>query len=179
PAGRIERPRQGAVERHVVYLRDGAIEPVRILPCPITVVPDQLAYIHHVTLTLQNALNRLPALYLGDPVVREILRLPEEEERWLRECWGPSQERHNPVFGRLDALIDFTSPMWKQSLRFVEPNLSGIGGLHLTPTCEQIVADLVLPALRQYDPQLQLELGSDIRELLMQDILDHLEALGR
>src|SRR5437773_1170720 len=97
-AGLIERLRQGAVERHVVYLRDGAIEPVRILPCPITVVPDQLAYIHHVTLTLQNALNRLPALYLGDPVVREILRLPEEEERWLRECWGPSQERHNPVF---------------------------------------------------------------------------------
>ena len=177
-AGLIERLRQGAVERHVVYLRDGAIEPVRILPCPITVVPDQLAYIHHVTLTLQNALNRLPTLYLGDPVVREILRLPEEEERWLRECWGPSQERHNPVFGRLDALIDFTSPMWKESLRFVEPNLSGIGGLHMVPTSERLLAEIVVPALRAQDPELDLRLGHDMRELLTREILDHMAAIG-
>ena len=49
------------------------------------------------------------------------------------------------MFGRLDAMIDFISPMWKDSLRFVEPNLSGIGGLHLVPTASSIVADIVLP----------------------------------
>jgi hypothetical protein len=83
------------------------------------------------------------------------------------------------VFGRLDAMVDFISPMWKDSLRFVEPNLSGIGGLHLVPTCEQILADVVLPVLRELDPQLRLETGKDIRELLMQEVLDHGEALGR
>jgi len=62
------------------------------------------------------------------------LRLSPEEERWLWECWGPSHREYNPVFGRLDAMVDFISPMWKDSLRFVEPNLSGIGGLHLVPT---------------------------------------------
>ena len=76
-------------------------------------LPDQVAYVHHVTLAVQQALKRLPSLYLHDFTVREILRLPDAEERWLRECWGPSQEAHNPVFGRLDALIDFTSPMWR------------------------------------------------------------------
>ena len=96
---------------------------------------------HHVTLTVQNALKRLPALYLSDFSVREILRLPDAEEAWLRECWGTSQEEHNPVFGRLDALVDFTSPMWKESLRFVEPNLMGIGGLHIVPTCERLIAE--------------------------------------
>jgi hypothetical protein len=75
----------------------------------------------------------LPELYLHDPAVAEILRLPEAEERWLRECWGTSKEEHNPLFGRLDAVVDFTSPMWKDSLQFVEPNLSGIGGLHMVP----------------------------------------------
>jgi hypothetical protein len=69
--------------------------------------------------------------------------------------------------------------MWKNSLRFVEPNLSGIGGVHLVPTCERLVADVVLPVLRSHDPQLHLELGQDIRELLMQEVLDHLEAIGR
>ena len=76
-------------------------------------------------------------------------------------------------------MVDFTSPMWKDSLRFVEPNLSGIGGLHLVPTAEHIVADVVVPALQQQDPELQLEVGQDIRELLMQEVLDHLEAIGR
>src|SRR5207302_7336608 len=73
----------------------------------------------------------------------------------------------------------FVSPMWKDSLRFVEPNLSGIGGLHLIPTAEQIVADLVCPVLHAQDAQLRLEICQDIRELLMQEVLDHLEAIGR
>jgi hypothetical protein len=69
--------------------------------------------------------------------------------------------------------------MWKDSLRFVEPNMSGIGGLHLVPTCEHIVADLVVPLLQSRDEQLHLEIGQDIRELLMQEVLDHLDAIGR
>ena len=86
-------------------------------------LPDQLSYLHHVTLTVQNALKRLPSLYLNDFTLRELLRLPDAEEQWLRECWGTSQEEHNPVFGRLDALVDFISQMWKETLRFVEPVL--------------------------------------------------------
>src|SRR5205085_2195640 len=54
-----------------------------------------------------------------------------------------------------------------------------IGGLHLIPTSERILADVVLPVLQEYDGRLRLELGADIRELLMQEILDHAEAVGR
>ena len=163
----IERLRAGAISRHVVYLHEGAVEPIRILPAPITVLPEQLEYIHRVTLTVQRALERLPSLYLQDFTVREILRLPDAEEHWLRECWGPSQEAHNPVFGRLDALIDFTSPMWQESLRFVEPNMSGIGGMHMVPTCERLLADIVVPVLREGDAGLDLAVGHDMRELLV------------
>jgi hypothetical protein len=174
----IEGLHRGAVERHLMYLHHGELEPIRVLPTPLTVLPDQLAYVHHVTLTVQNALKRMPQLYLNDPQVRSILRLPDAEERWLVECWGTSQEEHNPVFGRMDALIDFTSSMWKDSFKLVEPNMSGIGGLHMIPTSERLVAELVVPALRQHDPGLQLELGYDIRELLIQEILDHMKAIG-
>jgi hypothetical protein len=177
-AGLIERLREGAVSHHVVYLHEGAVEPIRILPAPITVLPDQLDYVHYVTLTVQNALKRLPSLYLTDFTVREILRLPDVEERWLRECWGTSQERHNPVFGRLDALVDFTSPMWKDSLRFVEPNLMGIGGLHIVPTCERLIADIVMPVLRAGDVELELAVGHDMRELLAEALLAHMAAIG-
>jgi hypothetical protein len=173
------RVREEAFRRHLIYLRDGETDTIRVLPCPITVLPDQLAYIHYVTLTIQNALKRLPEMYMQDFGVREALRITPEEEEWLWQCWGPSQREHNPLIGRLDAMVDFISPMWKDSLRFVEPNLSGIGGLHLVPTCEGILADIVLPVLREHDPELRLRLGKDIRELLMQEVLDHLEAVSR
>jgi len=144
-AALIDRIRDESLRRHLVYMRDGEVETIRVLPCPITVLPDQLAYIHFVSLTIVNALKRLPELYIQDFAVREILRLSPDEEAWLWECWGPGLRENNPVFGRLDAVIDFTSPMWKNSLHFVEPNLSGVGGLHLIPTCEQLLADIVLP----------------------------------
>src|SRR5262249_19357024 len=121
----------------------------------------------------------LPDLYFQDFAVREVLRLTPEEDKWLWECWGPNQREYNPIFGRHDAVVDFISPMWKDSLRFLEPNLSGIGGLHLVPTAERILAEIVFPALRANDSQLQLDIGQDIRELLMQDVLEHLEALHR
>jgi hypothetical protein len=168
-----------SLRRHLVYLRDGQAEIIRVMPCPITVLPEQLSYIHYVSQTILNALKRLAELYFQDPAVHEVLCLPLAEEKWLRDCWGSGPHESNPVFGRLDAMVDFISAMWKDSLRFVEPNLTGIGGLHLIPTAERIVADVVVPVLRAHDPQLQLDTGPDIRDLLMQEVLDHAQALGR
>src|SRR5205823_2932337 len=104
---------------------------------PLTVLHEQLSYIRYVSLTIVNALKRLPDLYLEHPAVRKLLPLSPEEEEWLRDCWSPAHRDNNPVFGRLDAVVDFTSAMWKDSLRFMEPNLSGVGGLHLVPTADQ------------------------------------------
>lgn len=165
--------------RHVVYLREGRAEPVHLMPVPVTLLPDQLAYLQYSCWAIHNALKRLPDLYFADHGAREVLRITDEEEAWLRECWSTSHRESNPIFGRLDAVADFTSPMWKDSLQFVEPNMSGIGGLHLAPTGEQIVHDLVVPALQGRDPELRLERGHDMRELLMQELLDHLELIGR
>lgn len=171
--------RREAASRHLIYQHEGVDEIIRILPCPITVRRDQLAYIHSVSLTILNALKRLPDIYLNSFAVRDLLRLSPVEEQWLWDCWGPSQRENNPIFGRLDAMVDFTSPMWKDSLRFVEPNLTGIGGLHLAPTCDRILYDVVVPDLLARDSGLRLELAPDMRELLIQDLLDHLEVLGR
>jgi hypothetical protein len=176
---RMQQIHAESIRRHAVYLRDGVPEAVPIMPLPVTALPDQLAYIHVVTLALHNALKRLPELYFQDFAVREVLRLTAEEDRWLWECWGPAQRDSNPIFGRYDAVVDFLSPMWKDSLRFLEPNLSGIGGLHYMPTAEQLLAELILPLLHASDGQLHLQTGQDIRELLIQEVLDHLKALGR
>ncbi len=175
----LERLREESIRRHLFYYHEGQKEIIRVLPMPITVLPEQLAYIHYVSLTIQNAFKRLPELYMQDFAVRDLLRLSPEEDKWLWECWGPSQREVNPLFSRLDAMIDFISPMWKDSLRFVEPNMSGIGGLHMIPMAEQLLAQFILPLLQAEDAQLDLEIGRDIRELLMQEIIDHLQLIGR
>ena len=64
-----------AAKRHLIYLRDGKQETIRLLHCPVAALPDQRSYIHYVSLTNLNALKRLPELYLQDFAVREVLRL--------------------------------------------------------------------------------------------------------
>lgn len=57
--------------------------------------------------------------------------------------------------------------------------MAGIGGLYLVPTSEHVIAETVLPRLEAQDAELNLSLAPDIRELLMQAIREHLEAIGR
>lgn len=168
-----------AFRRQLVYSRHGEVEAIRVMLRPIGVMPDQLAYLHFVSLTILNALKRLPDLYMHDFAVRELVPLSEAEERWLWDSWGPSQRENNPVFGRLDAMLELTSPTWKESLRFFEPNLCGVGGIHLGPTCDQMLVDVVLREVRKHDPRLRMEAGQDLRELFIQEVIDHLEAIGR
>ena len=171
--------RQGSLERHLDYFHDGHLETIRVLPCPITLLPDQLVYLHSVTRTLHHALLRLPELYLSDPAVRAILPLDPVEDEWLRACWTPAVEARNPVFDRLDCMVDYASSIWKETLRFVEPNLTGIGGLYLVPAVEEIVDGVVVPLLTSQDPGLKLTRLLDARILLLRELVEHLESIGR
>src|SRR6185436_15581490 len=64
-----------ALQRNFTYMRDGVLEPIRLFLRPTGAMPDQLAYLHFVTLTLINALKRLPDLYIQDFAVREVVPL--------------------------------------------------------------------------------------------------------
>ncbi len=174
-----ERMRQGAIERHMDYFHDGRVETIRVLPCPITLLPEQIAYLHSVTRTLHRGLLRMPELYFGDPEVRGLLRLEPEEDEWLRACWTPAVRARNPVFDRLDCMVDYSSPIWKDTLRFVEPNLTGIGGLYLVPAVEEVVDGVIVPLLASQDPGIRLTRLLDARILLLRELVEHLEVVGR
>src|SRR3984893_9568161 len=74
-----ERMRELSRQRRVFYLRDGQEEVIHTMLLPITMLPEQLGYLHYVSLTIQNALKRLPELYIQDAHVREVLRISAEE----------------------------------------------------------------------------------------------------
>lgn len=163
----------------LVYLEGGRPREVRILPAPLALLPEQLQYLHATALILQQACSRLLALWLADVNIRTALPVSYAEEAWIRSCWGAAHARGSPVFGRLDAAALFESPQWKSTLQFLEPNLTGIGGLHMVPNAERILEHRLEPLIRQADPELRLSLGQDIRDLLAGQLLEHLEVLRR
>ena len=40
------RMREGAMARHLDYFMDGAVQTIRVFPCPITLLPEQVDYVH-------------------------------------------------------------------------------------------------------------------------------------
>lgn len=174
-----ERLREDALRGGIVYDREGTPEPLRVMLRPLLMMPEQWDYVHHVCEKLLESLKRLPALYLEDDRVRRLLRIGEEEDAWLRETWCPAVSCQNPIYGRLDAVCDFARADWRDSLKFLEPNLSGIGGIHNGPVAERAVLRDVVAALLEHDPGLAIEAPPDQRELLLQLLLDHAQAVGR
>lgn len=175
----LHRIQEDAHAASLVYLHEGRAEEVAILPAPLTVLPQQEAYLHATALTLHEASSRLLEIWLDDADVRAALPVPHGDEAWIRQCWTPLHARSNPVFGRYDAVALFESAQWKSTLQFLEPNLTGVGGLHMLPSAEKILDARLGPLLRRADPALRLTLGQDVRELLAGQMLEHLEALGR
>ena len=89
---------------------------------------------------------------MRDAEVRKILPLAADECAWFDETWALIAHAPNPLYGRLDAVCDFTSARWQDSLRFMEPNLSGVGGIHLGPLSETLVMRDVVPHVQSHDP---------------------------
>lgn len=174
-----DRLRADAIANEVIYEHDGRPEAVRIMLRPLLAMPEQLSYVGHVCMKITEALKRVPDLYLEDPEVRQILSIAPQEEQLLRDTWTGQHQKLNPVYGRLDAVCDFTAAGWQDSLQFMEPNLSGVGGIHFAPLAEQIVMRNVMPTLLAHDPELTVTLPLDQRDLFVQILIDHSRALGR
>lgn len=163
----------------VVYERGGEIEPVRIMLRPLLVMPEQVAYLHNVCTVIVDALKRLPEIYFSDPDVRAILPLAPDEEAWLRDCCAALEGGPNALYGRLDAVCDFTGARWQDSLQFLEPNLSGVGGIQLGPLADSLVVRDIVPTIIAHDPGLTIDQPRDQRDLFLQVLLDHARATGR
>ncbi len=152
---------------------------IRIFLRPLCLLPEQLSYLHHVSLSILDALKRLPEMYLSDKHVRRTLPLSRDEDAFLREVFTPTHRDSHPLFGRLDAVCDLGSARWRDTLKFLEPNLSGVGGIHIAPVAESLVMRDVVPILKGRDPGLHLELPRDQRDLFLQLLLDHAQTVGR
>ena len=168
-----------ARDNGMVYWRDGQEDVINVLLRPTGIFAEQLNYFHTVSLTLQEVLKRIPDWYLDHEDVRKVVPLDPEHDAYLRETWTPAHRNGHCVFGRLDAMVDFTSPAWKDTFAFVEPNLVGVGGVTLISGAERAMMQVVYPALKKVAPGLHLEANEMCEDLLLQELRDQLELIGR
>ena len=174
-----ERLRADARTNQLIYEHEGVEEPIRLMLRPLLVMQEQLSYVHHVCLQLIEALKRVPDLYLEDERIRAIVAITPDEESWFRDTWTKAHQRFNSIYGRLDAVCDFTGAGWQDSLHFMEPNLSSVGGIHFAPVAEQLVMRDIVPTLLGHDPGLVIEMPRDQRDLFIQVLIDHARTIGR
>jgi hypothetical protein len=166
-----KRLREDALANELTYERDGQMEPIPVMLRPLLAMNEQLGYVQYVCQRITEALKRLPSLYLNVERIRQIIAVTPTEEAWLRELWTPAHDRNNTVYGRLDAVCDFTAAGWQETLHFMEANLSGVGGISYSPLAENLVMRDIVPTLQAHDPHLKIELPRDQRDLFMRATL--------
>ncbi len=174
-----QRLRDDALANELTYERDGKMEAIPVMLRPLLAMNEQLGYVQYVCQRLTEALKRLPSLYLNVEKIRRIVAISPGEEAWLREMWTPAHDRNNTVYGRLDAVCDFTAAGWQDTLHFMEANLSGVGGINYSPLAEHLVMRDIVPTILAHDPGLRIELPRDQRDLFIQVLIDHARAIGR
>lgn len=172
----------GALERGVWIEVDGAKRALPFALRPRLLDLRGRGYVHHVTWQLRMALRRLSRVLRDDPRAREILPLGADERRWIaqyaRPGGAPGSARGERIFCRLDALGRFDGPGWPETLRFVEPNVVGVGGMRYITAAESLVLETLGPLLEDLDDELAFDRNTDPRELLLEELLDHARALG-
>ena len=61
----------------------------------------------------------------------------------------------------------------------MEPNLTGVGGIHFSPIAEELVLREIVPTLFAHNPELEVRLPRDQRDLFVQVLMDHARTVGR
>lgn len=161
--------------------RDGLRHPFDVLLSPRTVDLACLGYLHHVTWQLRQALRRASRILFEHDEAAALLPLSEAERDWLARYRRAPDAENGPrerVFCRLDALARLHAPDWRASLKFVEANVVGVGGLTYAPELASAMLRHVAAPLERLDDELALEPCADPRELLVDDLVEHARSLG-
>jgi hypothetical protein len=158
---------------------NGVTHVVPIMIRPRLMRREQEAYYHRVCLDLNKAIERLAALYLHDEQVRGLLPFTEREDVWLREVLNHVGEQPQTVVARLDANADFADDEWAGQFHFFETNTVGVGGMYYAPKVDEILMENVVPSLQRLAPGLAFKPPADMRQLLLDQLVEHAKAIKR
>lgn len=165
-----------AFARGVWWELDGVKAHIPLMLRPRMIEAGQRDYVHEVSWQIRTGLERVAWLAAMDARAAAVLPLSADERPWF-ELVRPRRGGAS-AFCRLDGLIGLDGPDWRRSLKFVETNVIGSGGMTYSPVLEQIVSELVIPRLTSGQPPCRIERNADPRHLLLAELLEHARARG-
>ena len=154
---------------------NGAPVPLKIVAAPWFVTARQTQYLAEVSWAVRQSLKRLTRLWFQSPEARALLPLAPLEEQFFNLFGDPTGLPEERLFCRLDALCRFHGEDWIDSLRFLENNVVGIGGMTYAPAATLLVERLFELLSISHDNFSYLP---DPRKLLAEELFQHAVARG-
>lgn len=163
-------------------LRRGFQDPIPFMCRPRLLDRAAKRTVQHAAWQIRMGLRRAVQLAAHHPGAAALLPMAPDEARWLRTFRRPYAPLANPagsrLFCRLDAFVSFPGPGRRLSLRFMETNGIGTGGITYAPAAEALFTDIVLPAVCRPGETPAVERNADPRRLLYEELSRHARSLG-
>ncbi len=154
---------------------NGAPVPLKIAAAPWFVTAQQTQYLAEVAWAVRQSLKRLTKLWFQRPEARALLPLAPLEEQFFNLFGDPTGLPEERLFCRLDALCRFDGEDWTESLRFLENNVVGVGGMTYAPAATLLVERLFELLSISHD---NFSYPPDPRKLLAEELFQHAVARG-
>jgi hypothetical protein len=147
-----QRLQAESIERGLWWeIRRGYKDVIPLMCRPLLMDLSCRGYVHHVTWQIRMGLRRVINLMARHPEASELVPFPPEEEEWLSRYRRPPTPYENPVgprlFCRLDALVSFDGPGWRDTMKIMETNGIATGGIMYAPAAEELFMEIVAPLI--------------------------------
>ena len=172
--------RADAKERGLLLQNSEQEEEAIPLALPPWVVSREAArYLKSFLRGIRRSVNRVLSHYFEDPNLQSILPLRENELAWLKASCPDGIPRLQTVFERFDTNLGYDVDAQLSSFKIIEFNAVGVGCIYLMPTATELLETHLFPRLKESMPELNLSRPADYRQLLLEDLQAHANAIDR
>ncbi len=159
-----------SLERGLWTEENGVRTPLPTPARPWLVEAETVTYLHDVSWQLRLAMRLLPSILTTFPEAQRVVPLNPAETHWLKMTGHQEEGPGERLFCRIDAVGRTQGKGWKESLKFVETNVVGIGGMTYAPAA----SEAMMKALRMFLPSSENLIAlPDPRLLLVDELQDH------
>ncbi|MBM4386135.1 MAG: hypothetical protein FJ088_00250 [Deltaproteobacteria bacterium] len=154
---------------------DGACEVIDLLLTPAIFDKARIDYIYGTCKFLEKLFLRVSSLRNHIQEIAEILPFEPEEEEFILKYSGSA--RKGTIFPRWDADLHLNGN-GDVSFKFFEVNAVAIGGIHYSPTSEEIILEVISSIPEFGELRKRLFPNPDPRGLFIETCLEHSRNLG-
>ncbi|MDQ7779384.1 MAG: hypothetical protein RDV41_06700 [Planctomycetota bacterium] len=152
---------------------------IRLNLRPMIISAEQADYVGRVYLEMERAAKMIFSIRRQDLSVRELLPVEPEIESLMESSLAAGHLHPQTFFGRADSVCDVSAKNWKESLRIVEMNLSGLGACYYAGAADKIIWECLNRTLIDRFPKTGFKPAHEFIDLLIKQAIAHAGLINR